>query len=222
MHGERSPGASDEWTRTMKTPLSRVRRGAGRVGVPGSDVFSRGRRCLRPPQEDCGRRAELCRAISFVSDSLVVVATCVGAKPNHAFFSCQHPATTFFRLQVGRLWPALNACDAGDTPAQQGHAPANVFGRAKRACFMRSSWILRGCRSIRTRPGKMRAARRCAHRKAHHCRFQGFSHVGILWPCTRPNAPKCANFSSPRPGWRARHLATKAMIRTPDQVSRMR
>ena len=174
--------------------------------VSGSEMFSRGRRCLRPPYEVSGRRSELCRAFSFRSDSLVVVATCVGAKPNHGFFHCQHPAATFFRAPVCRLRPARHACDADRVHVDRRHPPAAVCICQKTACFTDSARCRLAWRPVRAWSCATRGARLYAHREVLNRGRRHFCCVPHLWRCTSPNAPKCANFSRAYPGCPAQHL----------------
>ncbi len=81
-----------------KKPASR--NGAGRCGGMKCDVFWR-RRCPRPPSRLSGRRASLWCSLSGLLDSLSSAGHVCWAKPNHAFFRCQHfVAIIFNRFSV--------------------------------------------------------------------------------------------------------------------------
>lgn len=96
---------------------------------------SQRRRCLSPPCLQSGRRAVLCDAFSFVSDSLVVLTTCVGAKPKHALLSCQHISTVRCVLDRRILLQSGGRRDAPLAAHDAQHVDVRLSSFNKSACF---------------------------------------------------------------------------------------
>ena len=71
----------------------------------------------------------MCCAFSLGFDSLSSAATSVGAKPNHAFFNCQHPRSVFF---------AARAAAGPGVSRDRGVADRSVRERLQPPCNLRS------------------------------------------------------------------------------------
>lgn len=101
--------------------------------------FSQRRRCRNPPYRSSGRRSFLCCAFSLCLDSLASAATSVGAKPNHAFFNCQHPGRKISSgdgaLDRREYRHRANHRERSDRPTRAGDAPRNERKRKKQAVF---------------------------------------------------------------------------------------
>lgn len=133
-------------------------------------------------------------AFSCLSDSLVVVATSVGAKPKHGFFHCQHLCATFFRLSADRGRRGNRAMREASTARAPRHAPESCARVAENTCFTRCFRMRRFGAALRASSAARRTTHRARRARAARAAEKTFSQSTRFLRCTTRIARKCANF----------------------------
>lgn len=152
-------------------------------------------------------------AFSCLSDSLVVVATSVGAKPKHGFFHCQHLCATFFRLSADRGRRGNRAMRTASTGRAPLRPPESCARVAENTCFTRCFRMRRFGAALRASSAARRTTHRARRARAARAAEKNLQPADPFPALHNPDCAKVRKLSSApdKPEFRLRrHVASRA------------